>query len=36
MVLKEIGCEGVEWIKLVWDRDRLRAVMNTVLNFRVP
>jgi hypothetical protein len=32
---KEIGCEGVDWIHLAEDRDRWRAVVNTVMNFRV-
>jgi hypothetical protein len=26
---------GVEWIQLAHDRDRWRAVVNTVLNLRV-
>jgi hypothetical protein len=32
---KEIGCEGVNWINLAQDRDQWRAVMATVVNFRV-
>ena len=36
MDLKEIGWESVDWVKLIGDRDRLRAVMNTVMKFRVP
>jgi hypothetical protein len=35
----KMGCRetgwGVEWIKLAQDRDRLRALVNTVLNLRV-
>jgi hypothetical protein len=31
-----IGWEGVDWIHLALDRDRWRAVMNTVINLRVP
>jgi len=27
---------GVVWIHLVHDRDRWRAVVNTVMNLRVP
>jgi hypothetical protein len=33
--LREIGWGGVEWIQLAPDRDRWRAVVNTVLNLRV-
>jgi hypothetical protein len=33
MDLREIGW-GVEWIHLAQDRDRLRAVVNAVMNFR--
>jgi len=28
--------EGVDWIHLAQDRDRWRAVTNTVMNLRVP
>jgi hypothetical protein len=27
---------GVDWIDLAQDRDRWRAVVNTVMNLRVP
>jgi hypothetical protein len=33
--LREIGWGGVEWIHLVQDRDRWRAVVNAVMNLRV-
>jgi hypothetical protein len=33
MVLREIGCENVNWIRLAEDRDRWRALVNTVMDF---
>jgi hypothetical protein len=27
---------GVDWIKLAQDRDRWRALLNAVMNLRVP
>jgi hypothetical protein len=34
--LVEVGWGGVEWICLVQDRDRWRALVNSVLNLQVP
>jgi hypothetical protein len=34
--LREIGFGDVDWIHLAQDRDRWRAVVNTVMNLRVP
>jgi hypothetical protein len=31
-----VGWEGVDWIHLALDRDQWRAVVNTVMNLRVP
>jgi len=36
MDLMKVGWEGVEWIHLAQDRDHWRALVNTVMNFRVP
>jgi hypothetical protein len=35
MDLREIGWGGIDWIDLAQDRDRWRALVNTVMNFRV-
>jgi hypothetical protein len=36
MDLREIGWVGIDWIELAQDRDQCRAVVNTVMNLRVP
>jgi hypothetical protein len=36
MVLREIGWNDVDWIDVAQERDQLRALVNTVMNFRVP
>jgi hypothetical protein len=35
MYLRETGWGNVEWIQLAQDRDRWRALVNTVMNIRV-
>jgi hypothetical protein len=36
MDLREIGFGDVDWIHLAQDRDRWRALVNTVMSLRVP
>jgi hypothetical protein len=35
MNLREIGCDGMDWINLAQDRDQWRTLVNTVMNLRV-
>jgi hypothetical protein len=36
MDFQEFGWGSIDWIYLVKDRDRWRALVNAVMNLRVP
>jgi hypothetical protein len=36
MDLREVGWGDVDWISLAQDRNRWRALVNSVMNLRVP
>jgi hypothetical protein len=35
MDLREIGWDGMDWIDMARDKDKWRALVNTVMNLRV-
>jgi hypothetical protein len=36
MDLREVGWDGMDWIDTAQDRDHWKALVNTLLNLRVP
>jgi hypothetical protein len=36
MDLREIGWDDVDWIDKAHDRDRWRALVNILMNLRIP
>jgi len=36
MDLQEVGCGGMDWIDMAEGRDRWQALVNVVMNLRVP
>jgi len=35
-MFKKVACASLDWIELAQDRDRWRALVNAVMNLRVP
>jgi hypothetical protein len=35
-IKREIGWDGMDWIDFAQDRDQWRALVNMIMNLRVP
>jgi hypothetical protein len=36
LIFRKWDVEGMDWIKLAQDRDRWQALVNAIMNLRVP
>jgi hypothetical protein len=36
MDVQEVGCGGIDWIKLAQDRYRWQVLVNVIMDLRVP
>jgi hypothetical protein len=36
MELKEVGLEGVDWIRMAQDRDQCQCPVNTLMHLHIP
>ena len=34
--VENVGCAGMHWIDLAWDREAWRTVVNAVMNLGLP